>query len=109
MRTDTRELGRRIAEQRHSMGLTQEQLAERASVNVKTIQGVEQGRSEPELRTMRKIAKAMGTPLDVLTGTGRKGSLEVLIKQITTDLRTLPPSVVEHFAALARAMARRGR
>jgi len=91
------------------MGLTQEQLAERASVNVKTIQGVEQGRSEPELRTMRKIAKAMGTPLDTLTGTGRKGSLEVVIKQITTDLRTLPPSVVEHVAALVRAMARRAR
>jgi transcriptional regulator with XRE-family HTH domain len=109
MRTDTRELGRRIAEQRRSMGLTQEQLAERASVNVKTIQGAEQGRSEPELRTMRKIAKVLGTPLDTLMGTGRKGSLELLIKQISADLRVLPPSVVEHVAALVRAMTKRAR
>src|SRR4051812_10721106 len=62
------ELGRRIQTARKAAGLTQEQLAETADVNVKTIRGVEQGRSEPELATMRRIAQALGTSVDDLAG-----------------------------------------
>ena len=78
-------------------------------MNVKSVQGAEQGRSEPELRTMRKIAKALGTPLDVLTGTGRRMSVDALLRDLDADLRKLPVSVVEHVAAIVRALARRQR
>jgi hypothetical protein len=47
--------------------------------------------------------------LDTLTGTGRKATLDDLTKQINADLRTLSPPMVEHLAAVARAMTRRGR
>jgi len=107
MKRDARELGRRIAAQRRAAGLTQEELAERAGVNVKTVQGAEQGRTEPELRTLTLMAKAFGTSLDNLVPGGGPSSPEALIKRIVSDLHDLPQSTLEHVAALVHALAKR--
>ena len=68
MSADARELGARIAARRRTLRLTQEELAEHANVNLKSVQGVEQGRTEPELRTMRRIARVLDTTIDALAG-----------------------------------------
>jgi transcriptional regulator with XRE-family HTH domain len=106
MKAHVRELGRRTAEARRSAKLTQEQLADQATVSVKTIQGVEQGRTEPDLRTLRKIARVLETSIDSLTGADAEGvRADVLIRRIQADLPTLPLRLLEHVAAIVRELA----
>jgi transcriptional regulator with XRE-family HTH domain len=99
------DLGRRIAAHRRAAGLTQEELAERAGVNVKTVQGVEQGRTEPELRTMTRFAKALGTSLESLIPVAVSRSVDTIVRRIEADLREIPVPVLEHLAAVVRALA----
>ena len=56
---NTIELGQKIAEIRKQKGITQEQLAERASINVRTIQRIEKGDVDPRSYTINEIAKAL--------------------------------------------------
>ncbi|MBI2896499.1 MAG: helix-turn-helix transcriptional regulator [Deltaproteobacteria bacterium] len=107
MKAHAQELGRRIKECRRSLGITQEELAERAGVNIKTIQGVEQGRTEPELRTIRRLAKTIRTSVDWLVhgpaNTARQ--TEATRRRIEADLRLLSLSTLEHLAPIVRALA----
>lgn len=45
---------------RKSRGLTQEELAEKAGVTVRTIQRIESGETEPRAYTLKRIAEALG-------------------------------------------------
>ena len=56
----------RIAELRRERGLTQEELAYRARVSLRTVGGWEKGRSTPHKRNARRLAKALGVDLDAL-------------------------------------------
>ncbi len=106
MKGSPRDLGRRIAAQRRGVGLTQEQLAERAGVNVKTVQGVEQGRTEPELRTVTRLAKALGTSIENFVP-HTAPSFDAVMRRMEADLRSLPQPLLEHVAAVIRALAKR--
>ncbi len=112
MSAEARGLGTRIAARRRAMRLTQEELAERASVNLKSVQGVEQGRTEPELRTMRRIARVLETTIDALAGGAEPAPAaalrDPLFRKIERDLRRCPPNVVRHVAAIVAALARGG-
>jgi transcriptional regulator with XRE-family HTH domain len=57
-------LGSKVVSARKSKGLTQEQLAERASVTVRTIQRIESDESIPRDYTLKAIAAALGMPLE---------------------------------------------
>jgi len=107
MKRHARDLGRRIAAQRRAVGLTQEELAERAGVNVKTIQGAEQGRTEPELRTLTLMAKALGTSLDNLVPGASASSPEAIIKRVVAELYELSQPTLEHLAAVVHALAKK--
>lgn len=51
---------------RLSRALSQRDLALKAGVSPKTIVDLEQGRQEPRLRTMRRLAEALGVaPLEI--------------------------------------------
>jgi DNA-binding XRE family transcriptional regulator len=63
---DVRKLGRRIAERRRGLEITQVRLADWAHVNIKTIQTIEQGRAFPEFPTLNRIAHVLGLSLDDL-------------------------------------------
>jgi transcriptional regulator with XRE-family HTH domain len=105
-----RGLGTRIAARRRGFRLTQEELAERANVNLKTVQGVEQGRTEPELRTMRRIARVLDTTIDALVAAAEPApataSRSALLRKIEGDLQRCSPNVVRHVAAIVNALAR---
>ena len=58
----------KVREIRKERGLYQHELAARAKLSVQTVRNVEAGRHEPELPTLRKIAKALGVPLADLLG-----------------------------------------
>lgn len=60
----TMSLGNKVLSARKSKGLTQEQLAERATVTVRTIQRIESDDSIPRDYTLKAIAAALSMPLE---------------------------------------------
>ena len=59
-------LGERLRSLRKEAGLTQEELAERAELSFKYYAEVERGLRNPSLRSMEKIANALGVGMDDL-------------------------------------------
>jgi transcriptional regulator with XRE-family HTH domain len=59
-------LGARLRELRRARALTQEELAQKAGVSPSTIVDIERGKHEPQIRTLRKLAKALETTPDKL-------------------------------------------
>lgn len=53
-------LGKRIQKLRKAGGMTQEQLAEKLHLSTKYIQFIETGHRKPSLKTIYKIARALG-------------------------------------------------
>ena len=62
-------IGDKLRETRKHALLTQQQLAEKSGVGVTTIIRVERNQVEPQARTIRKLAKALGVePHELLQG-----------------------------------------
>lgn len=59
-------IGQKIRSMRQTLGLTQEQLGERADLHYSYIGQVERGDKIPSLRTLRKLAAALNTEMDRL-------------------------------------------
>ena len=53
-------LGKQIKKQRRKLGYTQDQLAEKSGLSTKYIQFVESASRTPSLKTLYRIAKALG-------------------------------------------------
>lgn len=60
----------RIVQLRKSAGLTQEELADKAGVTVRTIQRIENNETMPRAYTMRRIAEALGVTVQDLHEVG---------------------------------------
>lgn len=63
-----RTLGENVREQRRAAGLTQEKLAELASLAPRTIQKIEAGRLNVLVTTLRRLRLAIGCGYDELMG-----------------------------------------
>jgi transcriptional regulator with XRE-family HTH domain len=62
-------LGRRLAQLRERLFVTQRELADRAGLSQGIIQSLEQGlRQDPKLSTLRKLAQALGVSVAELIG-----------------------------------------
>ena len=59
-------LAEKIESLRKSKGITQESLADQSSINLRTLQRIEAGQTEPRGNTLRLIAQALETPLEEL-------------------------------------------
>lgn len=59
-------LGARVRALRAALGLTQEQLAERADMHWTFISGVERGLKDPRINTVARLAHALGVTTDQL-------------------------------------------
>lgn len=59
-------LGKRIRDRRELLRLLQPQLAAVAGVSVRTIQLVEQGKANPSLETLIKLADSLGLSLELV-------------------------------------------
>jgi len=64
------ELGIRIAGIRKAKGLSQEILSEEASINLRTLQRIEKGETNPHGETLRRIAEALDVPVEELMSYG---------------------------------------
>ena len=60
------EFGDRLKEARNSMGLTQEQLAEKIGVAKSTLAGYEKGNREPDVFKIKKLIEILGIDADYL-------------------------------------------
>ena len=71
MRDRMNPLGRHLRAARARSGLTQQQLARRASVNTATVVAIEAGRSKhPHATTVCRLAEALGMSVESLEGSG---------------------------------------
>ena len=65
---DTISLGKRIAEGRHDVGLTQRELAEKVGVTAQAVSKWERGSSCPDIAILDEIANALGVSVSRLLG-----------------------------------------
>lgn len=66
--------GRRLRRLREQLGLSQEELAERAETHWTYISRIERGQHNPGLNMIGRLAHALGlSPADLLTGVGDSG------------------------------------
>lgn len=63
MATITQKIGEKIKKLRKKSGLTQEQLAEKAKLDLTTVNEIEAGGRNPSLKTLRKISLALKTKI----------------------------------------------
>jgi len=64
-------IGEKLRETRKHALLTQQQLADKSGVGVTTIIRIERNQVEPQARTIRKLAQALGVePHELLKGEG---------------------------------------
>lgn len=63
---DTNSLARNVVYQRKLCGYSQEQLAEKTSVAVRSIQRIEKGEVRPHLNTLRRLAHALNVDVETL-------------------------------------------
>ena len=64
--------GSAVRRHRELLRLSQEELALRAGIDRTYISGVERGVRNPSLEVMQRIAKALGSDLDVIFATARE-------------------------------------
>ncbi|MFI5138550.1 MAG: DUF4870 domain-containing protein [Sphingobacteriales bacterium] len=65
------EIGGKVKDLRKKKGLSQEELAELASVNLRTIQRIENNESEPRGHTLNQICKALGVKAEEILDYGK--------------------------------------
>ncbi len=70
--------GEKISHLRKSRGLTQEELAENARVNLRTIQRIESGDREPRVTTLRALCNAMNANIEEVVETGLRENRSIL-------------------------------
>ena len=69
-------IGQKIVQLRKSKGYTQEELAERAKVNLRTIQRIENDENKPSGNTLKLICEALDTLPTKLIDYGKKEDLK---------------------------------
>ncbi|MGB9662081.1 MAG: helix-turn-helix domain-containing protein [Moorellaceae bacterium] len=80
-------IGERLKETRESLGLTQSGLAARAGVSPSLIGQIEAGKVRPSLKTVEKLAQALGvSPCSLLVN---RNQLEEMVASMGPDLRAL--------------------
>ena len=64
--------GASVRQHRTLLRLSQEDLAERASLDRTYVSGIERGRRNPSLKILQQVADALGADLDVIFATARE-------------------------------------
>lgn len=71
-------IGQKILELRKTKGYTQEELAEKAKVNLRTIQRIENGENKPSSNTIKLICVALDTLPEKMINYGKREDLKLL-------------------------------
>ena len=81
-------LGKKITELRKQKGLTQEELAERCNVTVRTIQRIESGETTPRIYTIKTILNALGLDYEkVFEREYNEGKFDKILRFFPSNLK----------------------
>ena len=84
------EIGRRIAEKRKKLRMTQAEVEDRANLSHKYLSNIEHGRSIPSIDVLMQIADVLhSTPNELLLGAALAERSE-LAAALTSDIQRLP-------------------
>ncbi|WP_292889616.1 helix-turn-helix domain-containing protein [Nonlabens sp.] len=72
-------VGSKIKEIRLKKGMSQEELAEKSQVSLRTIQRIENNENEPRGKTMQLICESLGIPIEELLDYDKKEDLQFLM------------------------------
>lgn len=103
--SDSEQIGRRIKEARRKLGLTQEELGERARLHYSYIGQVERGSKIPSLRTLKKIAAALNIGLDTLledTPEKEISPQQLLARELMSTVKNSSPDDIKMFIKIIR-------
>jgi transcriptional regulator with XRE-family HTH domain len=101
------DFGREVRRRRKALGLTLEELAERADLTPNYVGSIETGKRDPSLSTIRALAEAlMILPSELL---GDVQDLSPAASEAGRLFQTAPPDVQEAVLVLLRALGRRRR
>ncbi len=75
-------LGRKLRQARMSKGVTLSELSKKAGVSLAHLSEVERGRSSASLKTLEKLAGALGLPISQLLAGGGEDGLGIRIKRL---------------------------
>ena len=64
-------IGKKIAEIRKTKGLTQEEVAEMAKINLRTLQRIEKGDTEPRGNSLKGICSGLGINMEEIVDYGK--------------------------------------
>lgn len=100
--------GEKLREMRLSLDMTQEELAQKIGVQKQTISRYENSAREPNLKSAKLIANALGVSLEELTRQSKedpqiKSESDKRIAELVTRLESASPAV--RSAAIAAALA----
>lgn len=99
--------GKDVRRRRQALGLTLEQVAEKARLSPNYVGSVEMGRRDPSLSTVFALARALRLPAGDLLGGSQTFDGPALEAARLVD--SLPGELQEPLLALLRALARRRR
>lgn len=103
-------IGRRIKEARQKLGLTQEELGERARLHYSYIGQVERGNKVPSLKTLKKIALALNIRLEALLEDSRDREISpenLLAQELMATVRHSTPEDIKMYIKIIRQIQNR--
>jgi len=103
-------IGSRIKEARHKLGLTQEDLGERARLHYSYIGQVERGNKVPSLKTLKKISTALNIRLELLledTPEKEISPQHLLAQELMATVKNSSPDDIKMFIRIIRQIQSR--
>lgn len=105
--------GERLKRLRTQAGMTQEELAQKCGIQKQSISRYEKSEREPNIRTAKKIADALGVPLEALAPTAHFNLqffaedpvLQKQHEEINELFDRLPPEIRTHYLGILRGLA----
>lgn len=59
------DVGRQIADRRHQLNITQQDLADMAEVSIATVKDIERGKGNPSVNTLEKLCTVLGLEMSL--------------------------------------------
>lgn len=106
MKPDYKEIGRRIAERRRSLGLKQAEVEERADLGCKYLSSIERGISIPSTEVIMRLAIALDTTPDTFLVGAVKTEGQEQWRALAQRLRVLSPKQLNLAEELIDVVAR---
>jgi len=99
-------VGKRIQTFRRNLGLTQEQLAEKAGLSLKHLGEIERGRGNPTLSSLENLAKALDVSVVQLFGhESEKLPSGKILLELELMMKTASDSTRMKFIRILKALA----